>query len=118
MGRRAVPPAGKGPAARQDAGGQGGNVGLRARLRLGGVAALAAVLVACNSLTVDQSGAYTSSPTETITGTVEVASDDTMESLTVNGVEATIDGTTWTSEVPLDGEAIFYQLRAEYRLGS
>ncbi|MFO7280243.1 MAG: hypothetical protein C0P77_007545 [Thermoanaerobacterales bacterium] len=93
-------------------------MGLRARLRLGGVAALAAVLVACNSLTVDQSGVYTSSPTETITGTVEVASDDTLESLTVNGVEATIDGTTWSAEVPLDGEAIINPVLVEARYGS
>ncbi len=93
-------------------------MGLRARLRLGGVVALAVVLVACNSLTVDQRGVYTSSPTETITGQVEVASDDSLESLTVNGVEATIDGTSWSAEVPLDGEAILNPVVVEARYAS
>ena len=44
---------------------------------------------------------YTSSPTQTITGTVEVGHGDSLTSLTVNGAAATVDGETWSAEVPL-----------------
>jgi hypothetical protein len=93
-------------------------VRLRGRLRFGAVALVAVLAAACNSLSVDQTGVYTSSPTQTITGEIKVARDDTLTSLTVNGVDATIDGTTYTAEVPLDGAAILNAVVVEARYGS
>ncbi|HEX6568127.1 MAG TPA: hypothetical protein VF015_03150 [Acidimicrobiales bacterium] len=87
---------------------------VKGRLRLGAVA-LAAVLTACNGLTVDQRGVYTSSPTQAITGTVEVAKGDAVTSLTVNGVAATVDGTRYTAEIPLDGAAVLNPVLVEAR---
>jgi hypothetical protein len=67
-------------------------VRFRRRPRLGAAALVVAVAAACNGLTVNERGVYTSSPTQTITGEVSVASDQTLTSVTVNGVDATIDG--------------------------
>ncbi|MGH9259310.1 MAG: hypothetical protein ACRD08_05325, partial [Acidimicrobiales bacterium] len=61
---------------------------------------------------------YTSSPTQTITGDIEVAGNDTLTSLTVNGVDATVDGTNYTAEVPLDGAAILNAVLVEATYGS
>ena len=71
------------------------------------------VLAACNGLTVNEKGVYTSSPTQLITGTVEVAAGDSLTSVTVNGNPATVDGKTWSYELPLDGEAIFNSVNVE-----
>jgi hypothetical protein len=93
-------------------------VRLRRRLRLGAVALVSVLAVACNSLTVDQSGVYTSAPTQTITGEVKVSNNDTLASLTVNGVEATVDGTSYSAEVPLDGEAVLNAVLVQATYGS
>ena len=53
----------------------------RGKMRCGAVALVVVLAAACNSLSVDQSGVYTSSPTQTITGEIEVADDDTLASL-------------------------------------
>ena len=76
------------------------------KLRLGAVALLAVVAMACNGLTVDQRGVYTSSPTTTFTGKVSVADGDSLASLKVNGVDATVNGGDFTAEIPVDGAAI------------
>jgi hypothetical protein len=96
----------------------GGLVRLRKRLRFGAVALVAVLVAACNGLTVDQRGVYTSSPTQTITGQIEVARDDTLTSLTVNGVDATISGETYSADVPLDGDAVLNAVLVEARYGS
>jgi hypothetical protein len=90
-------------------------VGQRKRLRLGALALVAVFVAACNGLTVDQRGVYTSSPTQTITGTVEVGNGDSLTSLTVNGTAATVDGETWSADVPLNGAAIFTSVVVEAR---
>ncbi len=90
----------------------------RRRSRICAAALVAVLAAACNSLSVDQSGVYTSSPTQMITGTIEVASDDTLESLTVNGVEATVDGETYQAEVPLDGAAVLNAVIVDATYGS
>jgi hypothetical protein len=77
------------------------------RPRLGAAALVVVVAAACNGLTVNERGVYTSSPTQTITGEVSVASDQTLTSLTVNGVDATVDGDQFSAEIPLDGDEIF-----------
>jgi hypothetical protein len=82
-------------------------VRFRRRPRLGAAALVVAVAAACNGLTVNERGVYTSSPTQTITGEVSVASDQTLTSLTVNGVDATIDGDQFSAEIPLEGDEIF-----------
>ena len=76
------------------------------RLRRGAAVLAVLVLAACNGLTVDQRGVYTSAPTQTITGEIKVADDDTLVSLTVNGVDATVDGERYSAEIPLDGDEI------------
>jgi hypothetical protein len=83
------------------------------RLRLGAVALVVVVLAACNGLTVDQSGVYTSAPTQVMTGDIEVADDDTLVSLTVDGVEATVDGERWSAEIPLDGGEVLNAVLVE-----
>jgi hypothetical protein len=93
-------------------------VGIRRRLRLGAVVLVAVLLAACNSLSVDQSGVYTSAPTQTITGQIRVADSDSLASLTVNGVAATVDGTDYTAEVPLDGAAVLNAVLVEATYGS
>lgn len=90
----------------------------RRRLRVCAAALVAVLAAACNSLSVDQSGVYTSSPTQTVTGTIEVGSNDTLESLTVNGVEATVDGEAYEAEVPLDGAAILNAVIVDATYGS
>jgi hypothetical protein len=90
-------------------------VGQRKLVRLGALVLVAVVVAACNGLTVDQRGVYTSSPTQTITGTVEVGNGDSLTSLTVNGTAATVDGETWSADVPLDGAAIFTSVVVEAR---
>ena len=91
---------------------------LRRRLRLGAVALVSVLAVACNSLTVDQSGVYTSASTQTITGEIKVSNNDSLTSLTVNGVEATVDGTSYSAEVPLDGAAVLNAVLVEASYGS
>jgi hypothetical protein len=87
------------------------------RKRATRAAALVAVIVlaACNGLTVNEKGVYTSSPTQTITGTVEVAAGDSLTSVTVNGEAATVNGTSWSYELPLDGGAVFNAVNVEAR---
>jgi hypothetical protein len=87
------------------------------RKRATRAAALVAVIVlaACNGLTVNEKGVYTSSPTQTITGTVEVAAGDSLASVTVNGEAATVNGTSWSYELPLDGGAVFNAVNVEAR---
>jgi hypothetical protein len=87
------------------------------RKRTARAIALAATLVlaACNGLTVNEKGVYTSSPTQQITGTVEVAAGDSLTSVTVNGQPATVDGDTWHYDLPLDGPAIFNPVLVEAR---
>jgi hypothetical protein len=70
---------------------------------------------ACNGLTVDQRGVYTSSPTQEITGTYRVGAGDSLVSVTVNGEPATLDGNSWRHDLPLDGEAIFNSVLVEAR---
>ncbi len=80
----------------------------RTRGRLGALAAVLVVFAtACNGLTVDQRGVYTAQQTTTLTGDVTVAEGQTLVSLTVDGIDATVEGERWTAEVPLDGDAIF-----------
>lgn len=88
--------------------------------RLGRCALVAAVLAltACNSLTVDQRGVYTTAATQQISGTVEVDGSDSLVGVTVNGVPADIDGENYTADVPLDGAAIFNAVLVEARYGS
>jgi hypothetical protein len=88
--------------------------------RWGRCALVAAVLVlaACNGLTVDQRGVYTSSPTQAITGTVNVGEGDSLTSVTVNGVEATVDGSDWSADIPLDGADIFNSVIVEATFGT
>jgi hypothetical protein len=88
------------------------------RLRLGAVALAVVVVAACNGLTVDQSGVYTSSPTQTVTGEIKVADDDTLVSLTVDGVEATVDGERYTADIPLDGDEVLNAVLVEATYGS
>jgi hypothetical protein len=73
------------------------------------------VLAACNGLTVNEKGVYTSSPTQQISGTVKVAAGDSLTSVTVNGHAATVNGTGWTYDLPLDGPAIFNSVMVEAR---
>ncbi len=84
------------------------------KLRPGAVA-LVVVLVAaaCNGLTVDQRGVYTSAATITFTGTVSVADHDQLGSVTVNGVPAAVDGEHFSAEIPLDGAAILNAVLVE-----
>ena len=77
------------------------------------LAVLALLAAACNGLTVDQRGIYTSAPTTTITGDVTVSDGQTLESLTVNGIDATVEGERYRAEVPLDGDAIFTDVLVE-----
>lgn len=91
---------------------------IRDRLCRGVVIASALVLVACNGLTVDQRGVYTSSASQEITGTVDVADNDALVAVTVNGEEATVDGDRYTIDLPLDGEAIFNAVLVEARYRS
>jgi hypothetical protein len=86
-------------------------------MRLGAIALVALVVAACNSMAVDQSGVYTSEPTQIITGDVEVADGDTLVSLTVNGVPATVDGERYSADIPLDGAAILNSVVVEARYG-
>lgn len=86
---------------------------LRGRLRLGACALVVLALAACNALSVDQSGVYTSSATTTITGQIKAAKDDSVVSLTVNGIDATIDGTAYSADVPLDGDAVINPVLVE-----
>jgi hypothetical protein len=79
----------------------------RARRGLAALAAVVLVAAGCNGLNVDQRGVYTAQPTTTITGDVTVANGQTLVSLTVNGVDAAVEGTRWSADVPLDGAAIF-----------
>jgi hypothetical protein len=88
------------------------------RLRLGAVALAVVVVAACNGLTVDQSGVYTSAPTQTVTGEIKVADDDTLVSLTVDGVEATVDGERYSAEIPLDGDEVLNAVLVEATYGS
>ncbi len=83
--------------------------------RFGALVLVAAVVAACNGLSVDQRGVYTSSPTQTMTGTVDVGTGDSLTSLTVNGAAATVDGEDWSAEVPLDGEDVFTSVVVEAR---
>jgi len=79
---------------------------------------VAMLLAACNGLTVDQSGVYTSSPTQEITGKVTVGDGDALVAVTANGIPATVDGENWSVEVPLDGAAIFNPVLVEARFRS
>ena len=85
----------------------------RAFRRFGAVALAGLLVAACNGLTVDQRGVHTSDPTTTITGTVTVASNQTLVSLTVNGIDAAVDGESYSAEIPLDGDAIFTPVLVE-----
>jgi hypothetical protein len=76
------------------------------------------LLAACNGLTVDQKGVYTSAPTQEITGTFTVGDGDTLTSVTVNGEPATISGDTYRHELPLDGGAIVNHVNVEATFGS
>lgn len=84
-----------------------GRIGKRGVRRAMALAASMLLLAACNGLTVDQRGVYTSSPTQTVTGNVTVGVDEELVSVEVNGVTATVDGERYTAEVPLDGAAVF-----------
>src|SRR5262245_6257376 len=86
---------------------EGDHMRLGRRLRIGAAAlAIALVAAACNGLTVDQRGVYTSTSPTTITGTVTVSDGDSLVSVKVNGVTATVDGEHYSADVPLDGAAI------------
>lgn len=76
------------------------------------------VLAACNGLTVDQRGVYTTSPTQEITGTVNVGEGDSLASVTVNGVPATVDGGNWRADIPLDGADIFNDVIVQATFGT
>jgi hypothetical protein len=80
--------------------------------------ALVLVMTACNALAVDQRGVYTTSGTQEITGTVKVAQGDSLTAVVVNGVEADVDGETWTVDIPLDGAAILNAVDVEASFGS
>jgi hypothetical protein len=75
----------------------------------------ALILAACNSLTVDQRSVYTSSATQTISGSFEVNDGDSLTTVLVNGVPATISGSTWSASIPLDGVAILNAVNVEAR---
>ena len=85
----------------------------RKMLRVSALALVAVIVAACNGLTVDQQGVYTSDATQTMTGTVKVGNGESLTSLTVNGVAADVDGETWTADVPLDGAEIFNSVIVE-----
>jgi hypothetical protein len=86
---------------------------LKRRIGRLALVAVAIVLAACNGLTVDQSGVYTSSPTQQITGTVTVDQNDELLAVTVNGIEATVNGEEWSVDLPLDGDAVFNTVLVE-----
>jgi hypothetical protein len=56
---------------------------------------------------------YTSSNTQTITGTFDVTQGDSLSSVLVNGVSATISGDTWSASIPLDGAAVLNAVNVE-----
>ncbi|HEY8545989.1 MAG TPA: hypothetical protein VIL36_13115 [Acidimicrobiales bacterium] len=93
---------------------------MRLSHRWGRCALVAAVLVlaACNGLTVDQRGVYTTSPTQEITGTVNVGEGDSLTSVTVNGIPAEVDGANWRVDLPLDGAEIFNEVVVEATFGT
>jgi hypothetical protein len=90
----------------------------RARRCRTALAAVVLTAAACNGLTVDQRGVYTSGPITTITGEVTVNDGETLVSLTVDGIDATIDGGHYRAEVPLDGDAIFTDVVVEAHYSS
>jgi hypothetical protein len=71
------------------------------------------MLAACNSLVVDQSGVYTASDTQAITGSFEVGQGDALTTVLVNGVAATVSGDTWSASIPLDGAAVLNAVDVE-----
>jgi hypothetical protein len=79
----------------------------RSRRWLAALAVAVLAASACNGLTVDQGGVYTAEPTVTITGDVTVDERQTLVSLTVNGVDASVEGERYSADVPLDGADIF-----------
>lgn len=88
---------------------------LRRRWGRCALVATALLLAACNGLTVNESGVYTSSGTTTITGAFEVGEGDSLSAVLVNGVSATITGDTWSASIPLDGTAILNAVNVEAR---
>jgi len=88
------------------------------RVRVVAIVAALLVLVACNPLQVDQSGVYTSSSPQHITGKVDVPAGDTLTSVTVNGVAATINGNTYAADIPLDGTTVLNAVLVEAHVGS
>ncbi|MGH9212946.1 MAG: hypothetical protein ACRD2C_20085 [Acidimicrobiales bacterium] len=47
-----------------------------------------------------------------------VHNNDTLLGVTVNGISATVDGDTWSIDLPLDGAAIFNAVLVEARYQS
>src|SRR5690242_7271291 len=80
------------------------------RTRSGRLAVLAVVaalgLAGCNGL-IDQQATYTTSGTQTITGTAPTRSGDPLTAVTVDGVAATLKGQQYSAVIPLDGTAVF-----------
>jgi hypothetical protein len=88
-------------------------VRLRRGLRLGAVALVVVIAAACNGLSVDQQGVYTSDPATTFTGRVSVSEGQQLVSLKVNGVDADVDGEDFSAEIPLDGADILNAVLVE-----
>jgi hypothetical protein len=87
-------------------------------LRRLALVALPLLLMACDVLTVDQRGVYTSSPTQRISGSVDVPDGDSLTSVDVNGIHATVTDGKWSVDLPLSGNAVFNPALVEARFGS
>jgi hypothetical protein len=88
------------------------------RVRVAFVGAALVVLGACNPLQVDQSGVYTSTSPQHITGKVDVPAGETLNGVTVNGVAAMLSGNTYAADIPLDGTAVLNAVVVEAHVGS
>jgi len=82
----------------------------RTRLRVAALAVgMILVAAACNEgMTVNEQGVYTGSNTTTISGTLTPPENghSHIVSVKVNDTDATIDGNSYSAQVPLDGAAI------------
>lgn len=76
------------------------------------------LLAGCNGL-IDQQATYTTSATQSITGTAATRNGDPLTGVTVNGVGATLNDQKYTAVLALDGTAVFNRVLvvASYQSG-